>query len=219
MATLLDRRSTRTKALTIADLADRFGPMPPWRIRFEPAPGTATERDLLHVLEHEGRLCELVDGTLVEKDVGCEESELTLFLAQLLGSFVRPRKLGRLTGPDGPMRLKIGIVRLPDIAFVARRRFPGGRKPQGAIQRVAPNLAVEVLSRSNTPQEMNRKLEEYFRAGVELVWYIDPRSRTVEVYTSPEDCNVLKENQTLTGGKVLPGFRVKLRDLFGVLDE
>lgn len=219
MSTVTEVRSKRKMPVTLDVLADRFGPMPSWRIRSSPAPGTATEADLLHALDHEDRICELVDGILVEKDVGYDESELNVVLLAFLANFIIPRKLGSLTGADGPMRLKLGLVRIPDIAFISRRRYPSGKRPRGAISKVIPNLAVEVLSRGNTPQEMQGKLREYFKAGVELVWYVDPRNRTVEVFTSPAKSVVLGEKQTLMGGSVLPGFKLKLRELFAVLDE
>jgi Uma2 family endonuclease len=80
------------------------------------------------------------------------------------------------------------------------------------------NLAVEVLSKGNTPQEMRRKLNEYFDAGVELVWLIDARARVVEVFTAANVHRTLKVGQTLSGGTVVPGFKLGLRQLFSVLD-
>ena len=75
-----------------------------------------------------------------------------------------------------------------------------------------------MLSTNNTPEEMERKLREYFLAGVRLVWMIDPRQRTVEVYTAPEaPAATLDETQTLDGGKVLPGFKPRLAELFARL--
>ncbi|MFN0053040.1 MAG: Uma2 family endonuclease [Planctomycetales bacterium] len=212
-------RSRRARGLTLTDLAVCFGPMLPDRIRMDPPPGTATEQDLVRILNHEDRLFELVDGTLVEKTMGCEESELTIWLAVFLGNFIGPRKLGRLTGADGPMRLKLGLVRIPDLAFVSRARIPRGKRSRTPISRLIPNLCVEVISRGNTPEEMQRKLQEYFQAGVELVWFVDLSRRTVEVFTSPDDVTQLTERQTLTGGRVLPGFKLKLADLFRVLDD
>ena len=81
-----------------------------------------------------------------------------------------------------------------------------------------PDLAVEVLSESNTAEEMARKLREYFAAGVRLVWMIDPRDRTATVFTGPELSRMLDETHTLDGGDVLPGFQLPLRDLFAELD-
>ena len=97
-------------------------------------------------------------------------------------------------------------------------RFPGGKLPKTPIPAVAPDLAVEVLSDSNTEGEMRRKLQDYFTAGVRLVWYVDPRTRTAAVYTSPEQCTVFDENGVLTGGDVLPGFELPLRELFAEIE-
>jgi len=71
-----------------------------------------------------------------------------------------------------------------------------------------------VLSESNTPAEMQRKLGEYFDAGVRLVWYLEPHSRTARVYTSVTDCIHLNENDALDGGTVVPGFRLTIREWF-----
>src|SRR5579863_9463363 len=91
--------------LTLADLHEYFGPLPAGRIRTLPAPGTATEADVIYLAEHEDRLCELVDGVLVEKSMGYRESYLASEMVRLLGNFVQPRKLGIVTGSDGMMRL------------------------------------------------------------------------------------------------------------------
>jgi Uma2 family endonuclease len=80
-------------------------------------------------------------------------------------------------------------------------------------------LAVEVLKRKNTVSEMARKRQDYFAAGVRLVWEIDPLGRTANVYTSPTDVTALGLDDTLDGGDVLPGFRLPLRELFAELDR
>jgi Uma2 family endonuclease len=82
---------------------------------------------------------------------------------------------------------------------------------------LAPDLAVEVLSESNTPAEMERKLKEYFLSEVQLVWFVDPKARTVTVYTSPDEATTLSAKDALTGGDLLPGFAVKVADLFAQL--
>ena len=204
--------------LTVADLSDMFGRMPDRRIRRDLPPGTATERDVLAIHARERRLCELVDGILVEKPMGFEESLLAAELIRFLGNFVARRKLGFVTGEGGMVQLAEGLVRIPDVAFVAVGRLPGGKPPRQPIPKLAPNLAVEILSQSNTTQEMQRKLIDYFEAGVELVWFIDPVARTLEVFTAPETSTVLKVGQSVTGVNVVPGFKLKLRDLFAVLD-
>ena len=82
----------------------------------------------------------------------------------------------------------------------------------------APVLAVEVLSPSNTRQEMDRKLRDYFAAGVRLVWYVDPVARQVQTFIAVDQSQLLAEADTLTGGTLLPEFAVPLRKLFAVLD-
>jgi Uma2 family endonuclease len=198
---------------TLADLLDRLG-VPPKRIRFRPPPGTATEADVLAYLNGEKRLCELVDGVLVEKPMGFYESVLAVILIGFLQAFREQHDLGIVSGPDGTLRLNPGLVRIPDVAFFSWERFPNRELPADAIPDLVPDLAVEVLSEGNTEPEMARKLQEYFRAGVRLVWYIDPRTRTAQVYTSPDDAHRVREDDALDGGAVLPGFRLTLRELF-----
>ena len=203
---------------TVADMLARLG-VPPERIRMRPLPGTATERDLVKASREGPGILELVDGTLVEKAVGFESALLAMYLGHLLTQFVSARKLGKVTGPDGLLRLCPGLLRGPDIAFMSWKRLPGGRVPKEAFPSLAPDLAIEVLSPSNTPAEMKRKREEYFRTGVRLVWIVDPKTRTVEVYAPRRKPVVLTESDTLDGGKVLPGFTLALAELFAELDE
>lgn len=208
-----------TPAKTVADLLTRLGNVPARRVRLSPVPGTATEKDVISIGTREDRLCELVEGTLVEKVMGYGESALAFLLGSFLVNFVRPRKLGIVTGPDGIIRLMPGLVRIPDIAFLSRTRFPGGKRPKETIPSLAPDLVVEVISKGNTKKEMRRKLREYFEAGVLLVWYVDPKTRTVQVFTAVDHSVTLDENQALDGGTVLPGFQLPLNQLFAELDE
>ena len=204
---------------TLADVLRQLGGISPRRIRFHPAPGTATEQDVIKIRDRERRLFELVDGVLVEKVMGYWESALAIELARLLGNFVKRRKLGTLAGAAGMLRLAPGLVRIPDLSFISRARLAHHRRALAPILPLAPDLAIEVLSEGNTPREMTRKVSEYFASGCRLVWLVDPRTRTVAVYTSVAKPIVVTAKQTLTGGDVLPGFRLPLRKLFGLLDE
>jgi Uma2 family endonuclease len=198
---------------TIADLLDRLG-VPPDRIRMNPPPGTATEADVLVTLDRKERLCDLVDGVLVEKPPDFYASVLAAILIGYLGKYLDRQNLGVLTGAAGPFRLAPGLVRMPDIAFTSWDRFPTRKLPKAPIPDLAPDLAVEVISEGNTETEMENKLREYFAAGVRLVWYVYPETRTVHVYTSPTDVRLLGEDDTLDGGAVLPGFRLSIRQWF-----
>jgi Uma2 family endonuclease len=204
---------------TMADLLDRLGGVPLNRIRIHPSLGAATVQDVIDIQRQEGKLCELVDGVLLEKVMGLIESALAGLLIEVLRAFVVPRNIGIVTGADGTVELLSGLVRIPDVAFISWDRLPGRRYPTAPIPQLAPNLAVEVLSRSNTPGEMAVKRQDYFNAGVELVWEIDPDARTVAMYTSATDVTTLTETDTLDGGSVLPGFTLPLRNLFAELDR
>ncbi len=176
-----------------------------------PYPGTATEDDVLAIYARDKRLFELVDGVLVEKAMGFDESRIGAEIIYLIVTFLKEHNLGTVAGADGMMRLLPGLVRIPDVCFVSWERLP---IQYGAIVPIAPDLAVEVLSASNTVNEMERKIREYFESGARLVWLVDPRTRTVTVYTSPEQFTVLDTSQTLDGGDVLPGFRISVAALF-----
>jgi Uma2 family endonuclease len=188
------------------------------RIALNPTPGKAVPQDVLNWLNRAGRICELVDGVLVEKTMGYMESLLAGAIVEFLRRFVRKHNLGIVLPPDGTLEILPGQVRIPDVCFLSWDRFPGGKLPKTPIPAVAPDLAVEVLSESNSEGEMRRKLQDYFTAGVRLVWYVDPRDRTAAVYTSPEQCTVLDEDAILTGGDVLPGFELSLRELFAEIE-
>jgi Uma2 family endonuclease len=206
-----------TEPWTAERLYHRFGPILLSRVLTTPAPGFATEDDVVWLDDHQDRLCELVDGILVEKVMGAYESMLAMEIGSLLRNYVKPRKLGTVLGEAGLLRLAPGLVRIPDVAFLSMEKFPGGRFPRKKILPAAPDLAVEVLSESNTKEEMAEKLSDYFRAGARLVWYVDPEARQVEVFTSPTSKRVVAEGELLDGGDVLPGFTLNLRELFAEL--
>ncbi|MDB5288775.1 MAG: hypothetical protein JWL69_16, partial [Phycisphaerales bacterium] len=124
--------------LTVGDLLDRLGNVPPGRVRYYPLPGTATESDVIDIEARENRLCELVDGVLVEKAMGFNESYVALLIATALNNFVVPKNLGIVTGEAGMMRLFPGLVRIPDVAFVSRGRLPGGRLSTDPIPSLVP---------------------------------------------------------------------------------
>ncbi|MFI5379601.1 MAG: Uma2 family endonuclease [Tepidisphaerales bacterium] len=197
-----------------AEWWDSLANVPLERIIFHARPGTATDEDVLRLDDREGRICELIDGTLVEKPMGIRESAIAAEILRQVANFVVPRKLGIVTGEAGMLRIRPDRVRAPDVAFISFDRLAGGKLPDKRIPDLAPDLAAEVLSDSNTVAEMNNKLPEYFEAGVRLVWYADPRTRTVDVYSSPENPRRLTEADALDGGNVLPGFEMRVADIF-----
>ena len=204
---------------TFADLQQHLGGVPAERIRLFPPPGTATEEDALSIADHEDRICDLVDGILVEKTLASYESILACMLIYLVNSYLEKRPLGVATGESGQLRILPAKMRIPDVAFISWDRFPGRKLPKDRVYRVVPDLAVEILSEGNTEGEMNLKLDEYFQAGVRLVWYIDPRSRTARIYTDLSRLDTIDTNGLLDGRDVLPCFQLRLGELFERVPE
>ena len=203
---------------TLGELARRFGNMPAQRIRLDRFPADETDVDDLR--NKERGLYELVDGMLLEKVMALLESVIAVTIGFELRGFVKGKSLGVVSGADGMMRLAPGLVRIPDVAFMRKAQFPGGRVGTEPIPDIHPDLAVEVLSPSNTVEEMDEKLRDYFRSGTTLVWYVEPDTCSVLVFTDPERANAkrLSVADTLDGGTVLPGFALPVAALFAELD-
>ncbi|MFI5461141.1 MAG: Uma2 family endonuclease [Isosphaerales bacterium] len=216
MTTFGTIKKPQRKTWTLADLHRRFGPMPFERIRQNPPPGSGTVDDVVRLNDHEDRLCELVDGILVQKTAGLRESIIAGNILTILNVFVQPRGLGLVAGEAGTIQLDINLVRISDVSFFSLEHIPGGEIPEEPIPLLIPGLAVEVISRGNTRKEMDEKLQEYFEKGVRLVWYVRPRSRVVDVYTAPDHFARLTASMRLDGGDVLPGFSVQVGELFEI---
>jgi Uma2 family endonuclease len=201
---------------TLADILHALGGVPLDRIRLPI--GNATEDDVIKWLDgDEKHVCELIDGVLVEKRMGVRESMIAALLVHYLQEFVLPRELGLVFSADGPCRLRPGRIRFPDTGFVSWDQFPDGELPNDAILDVAPDLAIEVISEGNTRREMKAKLRDYFKAGVRLVWYVYPETKSAIAYTSPTRKKEIDVHGSLDGGKVLPGFSLPLVKLFAPL--
>ena len=199
---------------TLADLHGHLGGIPLERIRLYPPPGMATLQDAIDVGDREDRLCELVDGVLVEKPMGTYESLVAVALAHYLHAHLETHPRGIVLGADGALQILPRKMRIPDVSFISWERFPNRQLPRTRVFDVSPDLAVEVLSEGNTPAEMTQKLSEYFQSRVQLVWYIEPKSRSATAYTAADQGIPIGEDGILDGQSVLPGFQLPLRRLF-----
>jgi Uma2 family endonuclease len=199
---------------TLADFVASLGGIPLDRIRVSPPFGTATEKDVIEVERQTGCACELIDGTLVEKTMGYFESFLAMKIGYLIQSFLATHDLGIVLGEAGTLKVLPHQVRVPDICFISWDHFPNRQLPAEPIPSSAPDLAIEVLSAGNTEAEMQRKLHDYFTAGVRLAWYIDPQTRSAKSYTAANQFVAVDESGSLSGGDVLPSFELPLKDLF-----
>ena len=232
-------RPTFGQFQTVCDLAEHFQ-VPGERIILDPLPFTATEADLLDWNAKHG-ICELVDRTLIMKRVPIEdqllsrrywddpeeqrsmavfESFVTQELNFALLSFVKQSGLGRVADAQAIQRTNTDERRIPDLSVFTtetmRSVYPSGKV--ATLPKVFPriaDIAIEILSESNTNEEIARKRREYFDSGSRLVWIVDPRGQTVEVWTGTDTPDsVLTRSDTLTGGDVLPGFELSIDQWF-----
>jgi Uma2 family endonuclease len=204
---------------SLADLQRHLGDIPAERIRLVPPPGYATEEDLIEIAAHEDRLYELEDGVLVEKPMGWYEAILATLISTRIGIYLETHDLGQVLGADGSLKILPRKIKIPDVSFISWERFPKERLRRRPVPALVPDLVVEVLSETNTKNEMDDKLAKYFQAGVRLLWYVDPESRSAKAYTGPGDVTDISEDGSLDGGNVLPDFEISLRWLFERADR
>jgi Uma2 family endonuclease len=135
-------------------------------------------------------------------------------LAYQLKRYVKQTNAGRVTVESGVLtETGPDTVRGPDAAFWSYQRLPADQTPV-VFANVAPDLAVEVVSPSNSRKDIAGKVREYFAGGAKLVWIVDPDERTVTIYHKPGDGQVLWDDAILNGADVLPGFSCAVAELF-----
>ena len=175
---------------------------------FEATPGALDEPTGLY---------EVVDGGIREKALGVYEAETASILQEVLGPSVRSRGLGRVvTETLFDLRPAVDRCRCPDSAFVSAATLPLGRQtPRVAAWAVVPELAVEVVSPTNSANEVARKVEEYFQAGVRRVWVVDPALAKLYDYGATTAVRILALGDTLDAEDLFPGFAMPMRDLLG----
>ena len=177
-----------------------------------------TDEEFMALPEDGGRY-ELVNGEVRNiGNSGMEHGYIASVLNFWLTSHILAHKLGVSCDSSTAFTLKSGNKRSPDFAFVAKERLTGMKRlPKGYFQG-APDLAVEVISPSNTFEELHEKLVEYFDNGCRLVWVINPDEQSVLVYRQPQPDKLLKITDAIDGEDVLPGFSLPVADLFTELD-
>lgn len=171
---------------------------------------TITDDDLLR-LPKDGRKYELVDGELrVMSPAGWRHEELVMRLGARLTAFVEENRLGRVLGSNALYALPSGNRRGPDVSFIAAGRLSPDSPP---FPRLAPDLAVEILSLGDRPREVLDKVGEYLQSGVRLVWVIDPTGRKAVVHRSLSAVREIGEGDDLEGEDVIPAFRCSLAEI------
>ncbi len=171
-----------------------------------------TPDDLLTMPE--GDQYKLIDGRLVERNMGAWSVHVASRLLALIARFDPDQKLGWLLMGDASYQcFPNGRVRKPDLSLIRLGRLPDERVPAWHIT-LAPDLAVEVISPNVIDYETDRKLEDYLKAGTRLVWVINPEVRTILIYHVNGSIAGTREPGELDGEEVIPGFRCQVSDLF-----
>ena len=164
---------------------------------------------------------EVIDGCFTEKTMGAYECWLAAVIHGMLNRYVEDHPRGRaLIEMIFDFRPTVDRERRPDVAFLSFERWGRDRRiPRTRSWAVVPDLAVEVVSPTNTADEIAEKLDEYFQVGALRVWVVYPRQSKVYDYTSPTEVRVLVLGDELHGGDLLPGFRLPLTSLFEQPDQ
>lgn len=161
---------------------------------------------------------ELVKGELRKMTpAGSRHGSIVIKLASALCQHVEAHALGEVFGPDTGFKITDSpdTVRAPDIAFVSKERIPAGELTE-KFWPGAPDLAVEVISSTDTLYELDEKTEEYMASGVTLLWVVNPKKRAVTVHRPGASPEVLGENDQLDGQPLLPAFQYPVAKLFEV---
>ncbi|GBD35034.1 hypothetical protein HRbin36_00138 [bacterium HR36] len=178
-----------------------------------------TPKDLLKLPKD--RRCELVNGKLVGKTMATTAVPVAGEVFGLLRQYVKERDLGLVLMTDASYRCFPGEpdkMRKPDVSFIRRERITLGLWEPGHI-RMRPDLVVEVVSPHDEVSDVGRRIQDYLRAGVPLIWVVHPEPRHVYVYRPGGRGETLGEQDELTGEPVLPGLRLAVREIFVPLER
>jgi Uma2 family endonuclease len=134
-------------------------------------------------------------------------------IAGLIWEFLQKNPIGTVYSSDVGIALPNGNVRSPDVTYVSTAKLPEGRSPE-TFGEVIPDLAVEVLSPSDSLKELGRKIGEFLENGVPIVWLVDPGRQTVTIYRSLSETQQLTSKDTIMAEAVLPGFSVSISRFF-----
>lgn len=141
-------------------------------------------------------------------------------IAVIIGFFLMQNKIGEVLTAETGFRLFVNerTVRVPDVAFLSNEKL-AEIEDFSKFFNGTPDLAVEVISPSESYDEVQGKLEDYLAAGVKIVWIVRPKQKSVTVYNSLFDFKTFQEDEEISGGEVLPDFKCRLQDIFGNLPK
>ncbi|HLY24733.1 MAG TPA: Uma2 family endonuclease [Aggregatilineales bacterium] len=160
--------------------------------------------------ENADRALEYIGGEIVEVVSNSLSSQIGINIGAEIRFYLKANDIGYLTGEQGGYRVS-GEDYMPDVGFISKARHP--KRPRETWVPIAPDLAVEVVSPTDRPKDIGDKIANYLAAGT-VAWYFYPEAQEVKVYQPGKPVKTLTINDTLDGGKVLPGFKVALKDIF-----
>jgi Uma2 family endonuclease len=173
-----------------------------------------TEADL-EALPEDGYIHELVNGEIIVSPKNSySHGDICAQLLTALRTYAQDHKLGAVWDSSTGFWMRNRNCRAPDVSFISKARLRGFRRRASQFFPEAPDLAVEILARSNTPAEIRQRLDDFFDSGTQLAWIIHPEEQFVEVCTSPIQRRTLGPGAFLDGQQLLPGFRFPIADLF-----
>lgn len=166
--------------------------------------------------ENQDRRWELVDGELIEMPSSSKINTIIAgIIAYYFNFFALDSGLGHVSVPDGGYQLNENTVRQPDVGFISKDRL---KTLEGVTFEVAPDIAVEMISPSETLPKVRRKIDDYLSAGTKQVWVVYPEDKVIEIWQLAPDgsknVRTLGIEDTLTAGDVLPKFEVALKKIF-----
>lgn len=166
----------------------------------------------MYDMPRDGHKYELLSGSLVVNLPGMRHEEVGANLVGHLGVFADRHDIGYVFGSNIGFELSLDTVLSPDVAFVTSERFPDGVLPEG-FGKFAPDLAVEIISPSDSMTMVENKVEIYLKNGTQLVWVINPKLRRATVHRADGTIAVVRSDSALDGESVLPGFTCALTEI------
>ena len=167
--------------------------------------------------DNDGKLMELVHGELKEKKVGFLALWIASEISRLIGNYVQTEKCGWVTTelPVGCFPWLGRHARRPDVVYFSNDRIPTDAPTEDPLTAV-PNLVVEVVSKNDNVLELEEKIHEYRKAGVDMIWVVNPKRKSINVHFNDGHIQPFGTDDMITGGDVIPGFSEKVHNFFPV---
>ncbi len=178
----------------------------------EPQVGQPMDTEAFAMLPKFARKYELIQGVIFVSPAGLRHDNIAAKLIMRIGMYLLTNPIGEFYATSAGFQITPNVVLSPDGAYVSNMRLAGKPSPEGFAP-YAPDLAIEVISPSDSATDLTEKIELYLAHGTQLLWVINPRTRSANVYRADGSGNRLQVSDMLQGEDVLPGFTCKLSDI------